>query len=251
MIYGLEEYDMTNNLEMADTLNQLDYNLIKENIREQIWNLDSSVDYLSPIEDKYKLIIDQYREVDTDVILTATDSMKELYEFILDEVSASFDIDLNYSDDINTMADITQSIYYFLILKSRKNLTKFYAKFIIKNKKILIENYNNEKRKDLSSTVLKKVTKNKDDIILLSKCPAIFKSLVFNMDFDTEDLLKIIVDTEYHGLNVKRMVSSDMLIGNIMAKYTEIIRDNSDLYDDIYCRVYNKMSNKLIKKLKD
>ena len=248
MIYGLEEYDMTNNLETASTLTQLDFNLIRENIREQVQNLDSNVDYLSPIEDKFKLIMEEYEETDDEVRNSAVDVMAELYKFLLDEIASSFDIDIDYeSQSLQNIADMANSLYYFLVLKARKNITKFYSKFILKNKKMLIEEYTAEKRKDLTSTVLKKITKNKDDIILLSKCPSIFKSLVHNMDFNSDDLLKIVVDTEYHGLNVKRMVSSDIVIGNIMDKYMSMVRDNSDLYDDVYCRVYSKISNKLIK----
>lgn len=247
MIYGLEEYDITNSLEVESTLSQLDFNLIRENLREQIHNLDSNVDYVSPIENKFKLIMDEY-EVDEEVKASAMDMIKGLYEFVLDEISSSFDIDIDYQgQSLQDLSDMTKSLYEFLVLKARKNITKFYSKFILKNKKMLIEEYSAEKRKDLSAAVLKKVTKNKDDITLLSKCPSIFKSLVYNMDFSDEDLLKIVVDTEYHGLNVKRLIASDILMGNFMNKYATIVRDNSDLYDDVYCRVYSKISNKLIK----
>lgn len=247
MIYGLEEYDITNTLEIESALSELDFNLIRENIREQIQNLDNNVDYISPIENKFRLIMDEY-DIDNDIKSSAMDSMQELYEFTLDEIASSFDIDINYEgQSLQNLSEMAKSLYEFLVLKARKNITKFYSKFIIKNKKMLTEPYAAEKRKDLSSTVLKKVTKNKDDIIILSKCPAIFKSLVFNMDFDSDELMKVVVDTEYHGLNVKHMVASDSVIGNFMAKYVSMIRDNSDLYDDVYCRVYSKVSNKLIK----
>ena len=247
MIYSLEEHSVTNSIEIESVLSELSFDLIKENIREQIHSLDSSIDYINPIEDRYKVIQEEYAD-DEDVMRTASDTMYTLYEFVLNEIAESFDIDINV--DAIRPADlphVAYSIYYFLVLKARKNITKFYSKYIMKNKKILIEPYLTEKRKDILSAVLKKQTKNKDDIIALSKCPSIFKSIVFNMDFDSDALMRFVVDSEYHGLTVKTLISSDIVIGNIMDKYTIMIRDNSDLYDDVYGRVYNKLVKKLIK----
>ena len=247
MIYSLEEHSMTNSVEIESVLSELSFDLIKENIREQIHNLDSNIDYINPIEDRYKVIEEEYSD-DEDIMRTASDTMYTLYEFVLDEIAQSFDIDIDIAS-ISTadLPGVAYSIYHFLVLKARKNITKFYSKYIIKNKKMLIEPYLTEKRKDILSAVLKKQTKNKDDIIALSKCPSIFKSIVFNMEFDSETLMKFVVDSEYHGLEVRGLLSSDIIIGNIMEKYTLMIRDNSDLYDDVYGRVYNKLMKKLIK----
>lgn len=247
MIYGLEEHTITNSIETESVLSELSFDLIRENLREQIHELDNGVDYINPIEDRYNIIREEYEE-DEDVLRTASETMYSLYVFILEEIADSFNIDINIDAiPADKLPDVAYSIYYFLVIKARKNITKFYSKFIIKNKKMLIEPYITEKRKDILSTVLKKQTKNKDDIITISKCPAIFKSLIFNMDFDSETMLKFVIDSEYHGLNVKNLINDDIIIGNIMDKYTIMIRDNSDLYDDVYARVYNKIVKKLIK----
>lgn len=247
MIYSLEEHSVTNSVEIESVLSELSFDLIKENIREQIHNLDSNIDYIGPIEDRYKVIQEEYAD-DEDVMRTASDTMHTLYEFVLEEIADSFDIDINMQAiSIADLPHTAYSLYNFLVLKARKNITKFYTKYIMKNKKILIEPYLTEKRKDILSAVLKKQTKNKDDIIALSKCPSIFKSIVFNMDFDSDVLMKFVVDSEYHGLTVKTLIHSDIVIGNVMDKYSIMIRDNSDLYDDVYGRVYNKLVKKLIK----
>ena len=247
MIYSLEEHNMTNSLEIESVLSELSFDLIKENIREQIHNLDSNIDYISPIEDRYNVILEEYGE-DEDVVKAASETMHNLYNFILEEISESFDIDINIDAiGLDVLPETVNSIYQFLVLKARKNITKFYTKYIIKNKKGLVEPYVGEKRKDILSSVLKKQTKNKDDIIILSKSPSIFKAIVFNMDFDSDELIKFVVDTEYHGIAIKNLIESDIIIGNIMDKYTVMIRDNSDLYDDVYGRVYSKLVKKLIK----
>lgn len=248
MIYGLENYDMTNSLEVESSLSQLDFNLIKENLRDQIHNLDSNVNYVSPIENKFRIIMSEY-ELDADIKKSAIDVMLSFHLFIINEISESFDLDIDTENKNHLdISDIANSLYEFLVIKARRNITKFFSSFIIKNKKSLVEDYQSDTKKDLSSTILKKAIKNKDDIILLSKSPSIIRGLVFNMDFDDNDVLKMIVDTEFHGLNVRRMKTSDVFHGNFMNKYSSIIRDNSDLYDDVYHRVYIKLSDKLTKK---
>lgn len=247
MIYSLEEHNITNSLEIESALSELSFDLIKENIREQIHNLDSNIDYINPIEDRFNVILEEFGE-DEDIVRAASETMHNLYNFILEEIAESFDIDINIDAiSLDALPETTNSIYQFLVLKARKNITKFYAKYIIKNKKGLIEPYIGEKRKDILSSVLKKQTKNKDDIIILSKSPSIFKAIVSNMDFDSETLISFVADNEYYAIVMKNLIDSDIIMGNIMDKYTVMIRDNSDLYDDIYSRVYKKLTKKLIK----
>ena len=247
MIYSLEEHNITNSLEIESALSELSFDLIKENIREQIHNLDSNIDYINPIEDRFNVILEEFGE-DEDIVRAASETMHNLYNFILEEIAESFDIDINIDAiSLDALPETTNSIYQFLVLKARKNITKFYAKYIIKIKKGLLEPYIGEKRKDILSTVLKKQTKNKDDIIILSKSPSIFKAIVSNMDFDSETLISFVADNEYYAIVMKNLIDSDIIMGNIMDKYTVMIRDNSDLYDDIYSRVYKKLTKKLIK----
>ncbi len=249
MFYNLEEYeDAVTEIEVATLLADLDIDLIQTNIGEQINNLDNNINYLESIEDKYKLILEEFSD-DIDSCIVAKNKIIMIYEFIINEIQESFDIDIDYQNmNFEQLSQAAGSLYNFLVIKARKNITKFYYKYIVANKKSLVQEYASEKRKDVTTSTIKKLTKNKDDIIILSKCPSIMSMLTNNIDFSTELFLDIAVGTEFNGIYVKDLIENDKVFGDIFYKYESMIRDDLDLYDDIYGRVYTKLYNKLIKK---
>lgn len=247
MIYSLENYSTICEAELEMALTELNIDFIQENIIEQIKFLDSETDFISPIEDRYSIIKEEYSD-HPDIIIEANKTMTDIYDFLLNEIASSFDIDIDINRiDKEKYGEVAYGLYFFLILKCRKNLYKFYYKYMIHNKSILVEPYMSDKPKDLLSTVLKKYTKNKEDIMLLSKCPSIFKSLVFNMDFDNKDFMTYIDNSEYYSSIVLDLIDNEIIMGNFVDRYMVMIRENIDLYDDIYSRLFPKISKKLLK----
>lgn len=242
MIYNLNENTITNDIEIEKLLVELDINLIKENIREQIMNLDNNVNYINPLETKFKTIESMFGE-NEDVMNPARNYMIDVYTFVLECVMDSFDIDIDIPSDMEELSTLANTAYEFLVITFVKNISKFFTKYIIENKKMFIQEYGNNK-KDLSTTVIKKTIKNKDDVVIVSKCPSIFKSVLYS-DFTEEDLLLYTQNNEFVSLKIKEYFDNDIIMGNPMDKYLELIRDNNDVYDTIYIKSYEKICKKL------
>lgn len=242
MIHNLSENTITNDIEIEKLLVELDINLIKENIKEQIMELDNNVNYINPLEVKFKTIESMFSD-NEDVMAPARNYMQDLYTFVLECIMDSFDIDINIPSDTEELSTLANVAYEFLVISFVKNTSKFFTKYIVQNKKMFIQEFGNNK-KDLSTTVIKKTIKNKDDVVIVSKCPSIFKSVLYT-DFNEDDFLEYTKNNEFISLKMKEYVDNGIIMGNIINKYFELVRDNNDVYDTIYIRTYEKICKKL------
>lgn len=251
MIYSLENENMVslNDLEIEETLTSIGTDLIWDVLVDQVYNLNSNVDYLGPLRDRHQVLLEEFEE-NEEVTRITNEKMVSIYESVLNLLSDSFDLDFNIATDgsVEDLANYVYAVYYFLVIKCRKNIQKVYFKFIFNNKELITADYESEKFKDVETSVLKKVVKEKSDLALLAKCPDIFKSVVFNMDFESNELLEYTSNDEYWGSLVKELYENDKIFGNLFSKYQTLIREDSNLYNDVYCRVYNKLSKKILKK---
>lgn len=247
MIYSLENYSTINEAELELALSELNIDFIQENIIEQIRFLDTDTDFISPIEDRYSIIKEEFADHE-DILNDASKIMVDIYDFLIDEIASSFDIDIDKDRiDKERYGEVAYGLYFFFVLKARKNIYKFYYKYMLHNKSLLVEPYMMDKTKDVLSVLLKKYTKNREDIVLLSKCPSLFKALVFNMEFTNKDFMSYIDNSEYYSSVVSELIENDIIMGNFVDRYVIMVRENVDLYDDIYARIFPKLTKKLLK----
>ena len=249
-MYDKELYELTSDLEIDMLLSDLPFELIKENIKEQIKDpLLSNVNYINIITEKRELLLQQF-ENNIDYIKKIDNQIINFFTFIITEINNTFDlgIDMDQFEDYDII-EYGQVLYNFFILRYRKNVSKFIYKFIIKNKKFLIESFETlEKKKDVTHISLKKQIKNKDDLIILINLPNIIK-YIFSLDIDNLDFLKHCCNEElYESIKIKELIISSKLNNNFVRNYLELVQDK---YDNVVDEIQTEVKYKIIKKIID
>jgi hypothetical protein len=248
MIFNEEEYDLCSDTEIDMLLVDLPFDLIKENLRYQINNpLATNVNYIENVIDKFRVLKEQYGDND-DAVRNINSLIVNFFGFIIQEIDSKFDlsIEVDYNDVQETM-EAGEVLYNFLILRYKKNITKFIYKFITKNKKRLVEEFQGQyKKKDVTSNSLKKKIKNKDDVLILSNLPSIIK-YIMNLDIEPQDFLSYATNDElYEGTYLNNMILQGRLLGNFVEEYVNLINED---YDYVLDEIQTDVKMKLMKKL--
>jgi len=248
MIYREEDYDLLSNTEIDMLLVDLPFELIKENLRYQINNpLSSNVNYVESVIEKFMVLRDTYSE-NEDAIANINTMVMNFFGFLIEEIDRKFGLSINREllDDPESCIKVGSALYNFLILRYKKNITKFIYKFIIKNKKMLVEEFESSyKRKDVTSIAIKKKIKNKDDILILSNLPVIIK-YVMNLEVEPLDFIKYASNDEnYEATIIKSLILEGQILGNFVPTYLDIIVND---YNDILDEIQTDVKLKLIKK---
>lgn len=248
MIYDNEEYDLISETETDLLLSDLPVDLIKQNISMQINNpLSTNVNYLENIIDRYREYRNEFQE-NEDALKQLDEQTADFYNHIIEAISGKFDIsiDPNTWDNIEDLEDITNSLYRFLILRFRKNITRYLYRFISRNKKDIIKSLDPEtKKRDVTSIANKKRVKNKDDVIILSNFPIVI-SHVLNVDIEANDFISYVSkDDNYDASIIRNNLLSGYIVGNFVPTYFEIIKDG---YDSVLDEIHTDVKMKLIKK---
>jgi hypothetical protein len=241
-----DEYELSSNTEIDMLLSDLPLELIKENLRQQITDpLSTNVNYVEIIEDKLREMRNMYGEND-DAVTNINSLALDFFSFIINEIDTRFGIgiDIDFSD-ADQAAEIGTALYSFLILRYKKNVTKFLFRYIMKNKKRIVEDFGASKRKDVTTNSLKKKIKNKDDVLIISNLPDI-TSFIMNMEIDTSDFIKYSCGEGYYeGMVLRNLIDSGQLVGEFVEEYFSLIQNNYDfVLDEIQTDVKLKIMNK-------
>lgn len=249
-MYDNEFYELTSDLEIDTLLSDLPFELIKENIREQINDpLITNVNYINIITEKRELIHQQF-DNNYDALTTVDNQITDFFRSIMQEIDQKFDLGISIDEfESEEIIEYGEIFYNFFILRYKKNVSKFITKFIIKNKKYLVETFENiEKKKDVTQISLKKQIKNKDDLIILSNLPQIIKH-IFSLDIDNLDFIKYCCREElYEAIKIKDLIYTARLTGNFVRDYLKLITDK---YDNILDEILTEVKFKIIKKIVD
>lgn len=249
MYLDSDNYEISSDLELDSLLSDLPIEVIKESIKEQVADpLSTNINYVNTIVEKCGVLRREFEE-NEDALKQINDLLEDFFRFLITEIDTKFDLTLDVSDDaVDTLVSIGEILYSFLILRYKKNISKFIYKFIIKNKKFLVEQFEKQsKKKDVTSISLKKQIKNKDDILLISNLPNVIK-YIMNLYIEPLDFLKYACDDEYYeGSILKQMILSGKLVGNFVTEYLNlIVYDNDDILDEVQTDVKLKLLKKII-----
>lgn len=243
-----EDYEILNTIDLDILLSDLPIDLIKENIRYQIDNpLGVASDYSTIVMDKCNTILKEYSQVE-DVKNEIEQTMEEFYRFMIHLIDEKFNLDINYENMSAHQVIMTGHILYkFFILRYRKNVSRFIYKFIVKNKKKLAANYtNDDKRKDVVTVVLKKKTKNKDEIRILSNLPLVIKDIL-SLEHQPEEFMEMCCSTDlYEAEVIKELIEDFTISGNFTDSYLSLILDQ---YNDILDEIHVEVKIKLMKRI--
>lgn len=247
MNYNQEDYDLCSNTEIDMLLLDLPFDLVKENLRYQINDpLATNVNYIENVIDKFRELLNAYGEID-DARSNINALIVDFFGFIIKEIDEKFDlsIEVDYNDIQETM-EVGECLYKFFILRYKKNLTKFFYKYITKNKKKIVEEFDGEyKRKDVTSISLKKKIKNKDDVLIISNLPTIIK-YIMDLEIEPAEFISYATnDSLYEGTYLNNFILQGRLLGNFVTDYLNLILQD---YDYVLDEIQTDIKIKLMKK---
>jgi hypothetical protein len=248
-IHNEEEYELLSDTETDILITDFPVDLIKENLRYQINNpLSTDVNYIENVIDRYRILRETFADnEDARVALNATTI--DFFNYVIKEIDSKFDLSINIDmfDNIEDSMNTGTALYQFLILRYRNNVTKFIHKYITKNKKFLVEQFDDEPRKkDVTSVAVKKKIKNKDDALILSNLPKII-NYIMTLDTEALDFLKYVAsDDNYDVSLIRRLILEGNLLGEFVKDYLNIIVVEYDhIMDEIQTEVKTKLMNRL------
>lgn len=243
-----DEYEILNTIDLDMMLSDLPIDLMKENIKYQIDNpLDVGSDYSTIVLDKCRMILKSYGHIEEHK-REIEQTMDDFYRFIINTLDEKFGLDVDYeSMSTNQVIELGHTLYKFFILRYRKNVSRFIYKFIMKNKKMLAELYpNDDKRKDIVTVVLKKKTKNKDEIRILSNLPLVTKE-VLSIDHEPESFMDLCCSSDqFEAELIKEWIENFTISGNFTDNYLSLILDR---YNDVLDEIQAEVKMKLMKKI--
>jgi hypothetical protein len=241
-----EEYELCSDTEIDMLLADLPIDLIKEQLKAQINNpLYTNVNYIETVYDKFRLLSDEYGE-NEDAVRNINKFINDFFLFIINKIDERFGLDINVDEScLQEVIETGLVLYNYLILRYKKNITRFLYKFIMKNKKRLVEEFEGYKKKDVTSISLKKKIKNKDDVLILSNLPYIIK-YILDLEIEPLDFLDYSSsNSHYEGLYITKLIEEGNLIGNFVDKYLEVIKQNRDVLDEVLADVKLKILKKM------
>ena len=232
--------NMINVFDVERILGDLPLDIIKENVKSQI---DDPLIFVSnQCDEVYETLdeameefghIDEYRE---ELI-----SMKEDFSiFILKEMDMKFNLGVDFDNlSDSEIHDVARNCYEFFVININENISNFLLNYINANKNSLCEMFDDEyKRKDVTTINMKKITKNKDDVLILSNLNSVINHIL-DLEHYPEDFMELAIEPgEYTGSLIKDYVDSFKLAGNFVYNVlNEVKYAHNDIIDELVSNI--------------
>lgn len=250
MRYSIDE-ELTTESDFSEVLAEIPSSLVLINLKEQIkCPLVSPMDLLSIFLDKCDLIREEYTD-DSESTQQLNTLMFNFLTEVLDMIEDEYSLFININrDNLQDLRDATQSLYKILILKYKKNLVKFFLKYIMKNKRMLAEEFGMGNSKDLTSLSMKKglQIKNKENVSIISNLPLIFRNITsYQIEVGPIEFLELSgAEKYYEGYLMKEMFMIGKIGGSFVPKIMELMEEHYE--SEIFSEVRFKLIEKIMKK---
>lgn len=245
----LRDDDYINGFDIERILGDLPLDIIKENIKSQIDDpltfmtnhcdqvyetLDEAMDEIGHI-DEYRYEINEIRD--------------NFNSFLVTELDARFSLGIDL-DNLQTyeMEEIGKYSYEFFVVDLKRNITNFLMNYICLNKSYLASLFTDEyKRKDVTTTNMKKLTKNKDDVVILANIISVIYNIL-ELELDPEDFMELAVEPgDYAGEAVKEYVRSFKIANNFVYNlFNEVKYIHNDIIDEFASEIGFLLQSNLI-----
>lgn len=246
-MFQSEDYEPITNLETELLLTEMPLEVIKENLKVQINNpLSTRVNFLEPMLDKFRVIQDELGD-NPEAMQELKSIRVNLFGFLIDALNDAYDLDVEYDpDNGGETQTIGYALYTFLILRYKKNITRFLYKYIKRNKKSLAQEFESyQKKKDVSSLTIKKKIKDKNTILIISNLPEII-NYVINLEVSAPDFFEYLDDDDlFEVQTIQQLMNSGKMSDSFIDKYIDVSTDINDfILDDIQSDIRLKLINK-------
>lgn len=247
MYHESRKFDLSSDTEIDMLLVDLPLDLIKENIKFQITDPTMiEVNYLETVLDQIREIKNIHSE-NPDAMQNLSNICTDFFGFIIntidDKFSLDIDMDFGNTDDVITAGT---TLYNFLILRYKKNITKLLYHFITRNKKAIAEQFEAEyKKKDVTTNSLKKKIKNKEDVVIISNLPKIIE-YILALELDPTDFVEYVCGPgNYEGSLIKSYIENNVISGDFVTPYLDMVKNENDfILDEVQTHIKLKLLNK-------
>ena len=245
----IRDNEFINGFDIERILGDLPIDIIKENIKSQI---DDPLTFMTNHCDQvYETLdeaidevghIDEYRE-------ELNEMRDDFNSFLILELDRGFGLGIDIENlQSYEMEEIGRNVYEFFVVNLRENITNFLKNYICINKSSLAELFTDEyKRKDVTTTNMKRLTKNKDDVVILSNIISVIYHIL-DLDLDPEDFMEMSIEPgEYSGEAVKEYVYSFKIANNFVSRlFSEVKYTHNDAIDEFASEICLELQNNLI-----
>ncbi len=250
LLYDSDNYELVTSEEIDNLVAELPFDLLKENILEQIDDpVANHVNYMETIITKCKIFKEQFSD-DPDVVRQVDDSLYEFISFIINKINDRFDlgIDLNAGFTYDDMIVYGSAIYSYFILRYKKNITKFVINYINTHESNLIEYYGDKNKKDVSTLVYKKQIKRPEMLPIITNLQSII-NFIIGLDIEPIEFVELSMNgSNYEANVVKRLIDNNIITGDFVRMYVDIcIDDHEYIVDDIYTKIKTKLIKNYVK----
>ena len=245
----IRDNDFINGFDIERILGDLPIDIIKENIKSQI---DDPLTFMTNHCDQvYETLDEAMEEVGhiDDYKYELQEIRDNFNSFLLLELDSGFGLGIDVENlQSYEMEEIGRHAYEFFVVNLRENITNFLKNYICMNKSSLAELFIDEyKRKDVTTTNMKRLTKNKDDVVILSNIISIIYHIL-DLELDPEDFMELSVEPgEYSGEYVKECVFNFKIANNFVNKlFSEVKYTHNDVIDEFASEICLELQNNLL-----
>lgn len=244
----IRDNEIINVFDVERVLGDLPIDIIKENIKSQINDpLTYSTNQAEQVYETLEEAINEFGHIDEyrNEIFELKDNFSA---FLLTEVNNKFnlEIDIENLDDYE-VHNIARHCYEFFIVNLKEVLSNFILNYICLNKSDISREFDDEyKKKDVTTINMKKLTKNKDDVIILSNINSVI-NYILDIEHHPEDFVELAIEQgEYVGESVKELVNSFKIAGNFVFNIiNELKLSHNDTIDEIASNVILFIKNNI------
>ena len=238
MSHGYEEEDFETELVLLPDLKNLHEELISENIKEQIKNpFDIKTNFVEMFSESFVSALES-QDLDSDSKKKIISEAKAFYINTINLIDEKFDLECDtetFCEQIATLKDYCEAMYWFFVIKYKKNAKNIMVKYIIKNKKSICNNLEYfKKKKDVTTVSLKRKISDVDTTLLVSNLPEVL-DYIKSLDIPMDKLITYLnLDNYYIGI-INSLINNCIIRSDFQYNYLSALYEGQqDInYDDI------------------
>ena len=247
---NIYEEDNTDLISMPE-IRDLHYELISENIRDQIEDpFDNNTNFIETFSETCEQMKDTY-ENNIDVLNQIKQGEKDFYMEIIRLIDTKYDLDIDFdtiqdhfnNKDIQMMCE---TLYEFFIIKYKKNIKSFFVNFINNNKSQILNEFESlRKKKDVSTISLKKKISNKDMVPIVSNILEVI-SFIKSLEVTPERFITYYNLDKVYNAKLKGYIEDNIITGNFVNTFLGPVFDDDQDYnfDSIVSSIQKNLCDK-------
>lgn len=242
----IRDNEEINVFDVERILGDFPIDLIKENIATQINDpLTYEADHCSSVYETFEEAnnefghIEEYKEELTE--------LKDKFNlFVLEALESKFylGIDLNAMSEYE-VEEMVKNCYEFFVVRLKENITSFLLNYINNNRMSISQLFEDQfRRKDVTTMNMKKLTKNREEVLILSNLPDVVNHIL-ELEHQPEEFINLAAEPEEMVADYILSKTTDFTIsGNFVpGLLNELNIIHNDTIDEIISSIRLELTN--------